>query len=93
MNKELTLQIPDSLLFHLELQAREQGVSLEALCLSLLSGAKREETLVEPEFYRSLNHANIRSELRKVMESDLPLHDKKKRIVRLEACISQRYIR
>ena len=93
MNKELALQIPDSLLFRLELQAREQRVSLEALCLSLLSGAKREETLVEPEFYRSLSHENMRSELRKVMESDLPLHDKKKRIVGLESCISRRYLR
>jgi len=93
MNKELALQIPDSLLFNLELQAREQGVSLEALCLSILSGAKLEETLVDPDFYRVLTHETIRAELRKVMESDLAFNEKKTRIVKLETCISRRYIR
>lgn len=93
MYKELALQIPDSLLFRLELQAREQGVSLEALCLSLLSGSKLEETLVEPDFYRVLNHETMRIELRKVIESDLPSAEKKKRVNNLEFYISKRYIR
>lgn len=92
MLQELTLLIPNSLLFHLEKQAEEQGVSLEALCLSLLSGNK-EEPLIDPEFYQSLSHDSMRKEVRKVMESALPNEEIRKRINRLEFFITKRYIR
>jgi hypothetical protein len=91
MNKELTLLIPDSLLLQLELKARAQGVSLETLCLSLLSSDKQEEDLVDPSYYRSLSHAGMRQELSKVIESSLPSEEVRKRLNRLEFEISRRY--
>ena len=91
MNKELTLLIPDSLLLQLELQARAQGVSLETLCLSLLSNGKQEEDLVDPSYYRSLSHTSMRQELNKVIESSLPSEEIRKRLNRLEFEISRRY--
>jgi hypothetical protein len=93
MLKELTLLVPGSLLSSLEEQAKERGVSLEALCLSLLSGEKQEETLVDPAFYASLNLDVMRKEVRKVIESDLPTEETRRRVNQLEFQISRRYIR
>jgi hypothetical protein len=91
MNKELTLLIPDSLLLQLELRAREQGVSTETLCLSLLSGVKQEEDLVDPSYYRSLSHTHMRQEVNKVIESSLPAEEIRRRLNNLEFEISRRY--
>lgn len=93
MYTELKLQVPDSLLFSLERQAREHGLSLEELCLSRLSGDLLEGTLVDPQYYGSLSHDLLREELRKVIESTLPQEEIRKRINRLESQISRRYIR
>jgi hypothetical protein len=93
MNTELKLQVPDSLLFSLERQAREHGLTLEELCLSRLSGDEPEGTLVDPQYYQSLNLELLRSELRKVIESDLPKEEVRKRINGIEFQISRRYIR
>jgi len=92
MNTELKLHVPDSLLFSLERQAREHGLTLEELCLSLLSGDKLEGTLVDPQYYQSLNLELLRVELRKVIESDLPRDEVRKRINGIEFHISRRYI-
>ena len=93
MLEELTLLVPGSLLSSLNEQAIERGVSLEALCLSLLSGEKQEETLVDPAFYASLNLDVMRKEVRKVIESDLPAEETRRRVNQLEFQISRRYIR
>jgi hypothetical protein len=93
MLKELTLLVPGSLLSSLNEQAIEQGVSLEMLCLSLLSGEKQEETLVDPAFYASLNLDVMRKEVRKVIESGLPTEETRRRVNQLEFQISRRYIR
>ena len=93
MYKELTLLVPDSLFSSLEQQAKEQGVSLETLCFSLLSGQKQEETLVDPDYYASLGHDAMRNEIRKVIESSLPSEETRRRVNKLEFQISRRYIR
>ena len=93
MYKELPLLVPDSLFSSLEQQAKERGVSLEALCLSLLSGQKQEETLVDPAYYASLGHGDMRQEVRKVIESALPPDEVRRRVNKLEFQISRRYIR
>jgi hypothetical protein len=92
MYEELTLLLPGSLLSSLEKQAGEQGISLDLLCFRLLSGYKQEEKNIDPEFYTSLGYSEIKSEIRKVMESDLPRHEAKKRITALEFQITRRYM-
>lgn len=93
MYRDLNLRIPDSLLFRLERQAEEQGVSLETLCLSLLSGENNEGDLVDPSYYQSLNLDVLRKEIRRVIESDLSREEVKRRVNALEFQISRRYIR
>jgi len=93
MYREINLRLPDSLLFKLERQAEEQGVSLEALCTSLLSGENDEGSLVDPNYYQSLNLDVLRKEIRKVIESELPKEEVRKRVNALEFQISRRYIR
>ncbi len=93
MTRELNLSIPDSLLFSLERKALEQGISLEVLCLSLLSGTKQGETLVDPDYYSSLSHSEMRQEVRKIIESGLPREEARRRVNQLEFQISRRYIR
>lgn len=93
MDTELKLQVPDSLLFSLERRAREHGLTLDQLCLSLLSGDKLERALVEPRYYQSLSLEFLREEIRKVIESDLAKDEVRKRINQLETQISRRYIR
>ena len=92
MYEELTLLLPGSLLNSLEKQAREQGISLQNLCFLLLSGQKEEENIVDPDFYASLGYSDVKTEIRKVMESDLPRHEIKKRVVALEHQIARRYM-
>ena len=93
MDRELNFIVPGSLLLSLERQAIEQGVSFDVLCLSLLSGKKLGETLVEPDYYSSLSHTEMRSEIRKVIESGLPREEVRRRVNQLEFQISKRYIR
>jgi len=93
MDRELNLIVPDSLLLSLERQAIEQGVSFDALCLSLLSGKKLGEMLVEPDYYSSLSHTEMRAEVRRVIESGLPREEVRRRVNQLEFQISKRYIR
>jgi len=93
MFRDLKLQIPETLFFHLEMQAEEQGVSLETLCFSLLSGQKQEDSLVDPTYYQSLTLDILRKEVRKVIESDLTKEEVRKRVNALEFQISRRYIR
>lgn len=93
MDTELKLQVPDSLLFSLERKAIKHGLSLNDLCLSLLSGDKLERALVDPRYYQSLSLEFLREEICKVIESDLSKEDVRKRINQLETQISRRYIR
>lgn len=93
INREIKLRLPGSLYLSLEQRAIEQGVSLEALCLSLLSGQKLEDSLINPDFYASLDLNEMRSELRKVIASDLPRDEMRRRTNRLEFEMSRRYIR
>ena len=93
MHRDLNLRLPETLFFHLEMQAEEQGVSLETLCFSLLSGQKQEDSLVDPTYYQSLTLDILRKEVRKVIESDLAKEEVRKRVNALEFQISRRYIR
>ena len=93
MHRDLSLRIPEALFFKLETQAEEQGVSLEALCFSLLSGQKQETSLVEPSYYQSMTLDILRKEVRKVIESELSAEEVRKRVNALEFQISRRYIR
>lgn len=93
MYRDLKLRLPDSLLFQLERQAEEQGVSIETLCLSLLSGENNEGGLIEPNYYQSMTLDILRKEIRKVVESDLPKEEVRKRVNGIEFEISRRYIR
>ena len=93
MHRDLNLRLPETLFFHLERQAEEQGVSLETLCFSLLSGEKLETSLVDPNYYQSMTLDILRKEIRKVVESDLPKEEVRKRVNALEFQISRRYIR
>jgi hypothetical protein len=93
MYRDLNLRIPETLFFHLERQAEEQGVSLEAFCFSLLSGEKQEVSLVDPTYYQSMTLDILRKEIRKVVESDLTKEEVRKRVNALEFQISRRYIR
>lgn len=81
MNKEIKLQIPDSLYLSLDSKAKRQGVSLEALCLSLLDNPIG---LVEPTLYSSLSNKELREEVQKLLQSDLPKEEVKKRVRNLE---------
>jgi hypothetical protein len=93
MFRDLNLRIPDSLFLLLEKQAQDQGVSLETLCVLLLSGENKEDSLIDPAFYPSLTLGVLRTEVRKVIESSLPKDEVRKRITGIELQISRRYIR
>jgi hypothetical protein len=92
MFRDLNLRVPSALFFQLERQAEEQGVSLETICFSLLSGQKQ-ESLVDPIYYPSLTLEVLRAEIRKVIESDLNPEETRKRVNSIELYISRRYIR
>lgn len=85
MNKEITLQVPGSLYETLLQKAKEQGVSLEALCLSMLSGG----SLLEPTLYSSISSGLLREEIEKVVKSSLPETEIKKRVRLLETHIAR----
>jgi len=91
-NQEVKLQLPTSLFNLLSQKAKEQGVSLEALCLYLLNQDSSVD-LIEPTFYGSLSLLQVREEVEKVLLSSLPVTDKKKRISNLEAMMSRRYVK
>ena len=92
MYRDLNLRLPETLFFHLERQAEEQGVSLETLCFSLLSGEKQ-ESLADPNYYQSMTLGDLRKEVRKVVESDLAKEEVRRRVNNIEFQISRRYIR
>jgi hypothetical protein len=89
MTKDINLQVPDSLHERLLTEAKEQGVSLEALCLSLLEMSPKREssTLVEPSMYPYLANGELRSEILKVLQSDLSKEEVKRRVHRLKTQI------
>jgi len=91
--RDLNLQIPETLYLLLEEQAEEHGVSVESYCFSLLSGQKPGGSLVDPAYYQSVTLEVLRKELHKVIESDLPKEEVRKRVNALEFNISRRYIR
>jgi len=93
MDRQINLTFPSSLFAFLEKQAEEQGVPFDTLCLSLLSGAKEEATLVDPAFYKNLSHSSMRNEIRKVIESDLSSEEVRRRVNHLELQVTKRYIR
>jgi hypothetical protein len=93
MYRDLNLRIPEALLFHLERQAEERGISLEMLCFSLLSEENQEVSLVDPAYYQSMTLDILRKEIRKVVESALSKEEVRKRVNALEFQISRRYIR
>jgi hypothetical protein len=72
-------------------QANDQGVSLDTLCFSLLSGQKQDSSLIDPVFYESVAMESLRSEIRKVIESDLTKEEVRKRVNAIEFQISRRY--
>jgi hypothetical protein len=84
MNKDLKLQIPDSLFSSLAQKANQRGVSLETLCVSLLG---EEQILIEPSLYNSLGNGEIRIEMQKLMQSKLPKEEVNKRVRKLETQI------
>ena len=85
MNTELNLQIPDSLFSSLRTKAKAQGVSLETLCVSLLGKSDPSENyLIDPTLYPSLSNGDIRGEIQKVIQSQLPKEEIKKRVRQLE---------
>jgi hypothetical protein len=86
MSKELNLQIPDSLFNSLEMRAKGQGVSIEALCLSLLDGGGK---LVEPILYSSMANGELRAEIGRVLGSSLPKEEIRKRVRTLETQITR----
>jgi hypothetical protein len=90
---DLILQLPDSLLFRLESQARERGISTEVLCLSLLSGAEKSENYVDPAFYPVMGHDKVRQEIERLIESGLPKVEINKRVRILEMQLAKRFIR
>jgi len=49
------------------------------------------EKLLPPEFYTALDYNQVKCEIRKVMESDLPMGEVKKRILSLETQLLRRY--
>lgn len=89
MSKEINLQISDSLFNSLENRARGRGVSLEALCLSLLEEAS---DLIEPTLYQSMANYELRNEIQKVLRSELPKEEVRTRVRNLETQIT-RFIR
>ena len=49
------------------------------------------EKLIAPEFYSSLDYNQVKNEIRKVMECELPSPEVKKRLVSLETQLLRRY--
>jgi hypothetical protein len=90
MTKELKLHLPDSLFNSLQTRAKEQSVSLEALCLSLIQDKESINLgLVEPSLYFYLANGDLRKEIQKVLESHLPEEEKKKRVKGLKNQLSR----
>jgi hypothetical protein len=84
---EIKLQVPELLLQTLKEKSKFQGVSLEALCISLL---ERASSSIDPSLYSSLGSGDIRLEIRKVFSSGLPQEEKARRIRLLESQITRR---
>lgn len=91
MTKEIKLQLSDSLFTFLSKKAKGQGVSIEALCLSLIS-ERESESLSDPVLYKSLSNQDLKEEMQMVMKSSLSSEEKRKRVRNLESEIT-RFIR
>jgi hypothetical protein len=89
MNKELKLQIPNSLYQSLSESADRQGVSIEALCISML---EPKQSFIEPELYSSLSTQDVRNEIQRLLQSSLPKPELNSRVRRLNSQIT-RFIR
>jgi len=81
MTTEIKLLLPNSLVESLAQKAKNQGVSLEALCASLL---EEKNALTDPTIYSSLSNQDIKLEMKKIMSSDLGKEEKNRRIKILE---------
>jgi len=77
MDREIKLQVSESFFQQLSERAMRQGASLDAFCLSLLSG---EEDLLDPKLYRTLSKEDMKIEKAKIMRSKLPTQDINKRL-------------
>jgi hypothetical protein len=49
------------------------------------------DKLLLPEFYSSMDYNQVKNEIRKLMECELPSHEVKKRLVSLETQLLRRY--
>jgi hypothetical protein len=85
--KQIKLHLPESTYRHLTEKANKQGVSIEALCVSMLS---ENHTLVEPPLYSSLGSKDIKDEIQKVLLSPLTNEEKSRRVRNLELQITRR---
>lgn len=90
MTKELNLRLPDSLFSLLSQKSKEQGVSIEALCISLLAQNEKEKlTLVEPALYSFMGNGELREEIQRVLQSELPPDEMKRRVQGLKLQIAR----
>lgn len=91
MAKEINLQLSDSLFSALSEKANAQGVSIEALCLSILTKEDKLPgfTLVEPGLYSYMPHGDLRSEIQRVLQSNLPEAEAKRRVQSLKLQIAR----
>lgn len=85
--KELKLQISDSTFNALNERADSQGVSIEALCISII---QQNNQILDPGVYPSLGSEDIRVELKKVFSSALSREEKSRRVKLLESQIVRR---
>lgn len=94
MTRDLNIDVPDSLFSLLLEKARQQGISVEMLCLSILEKTCEEEgAFIDPKLYQSLNLDVLRREIQQVVGSGLPPETIRKRVNALDFEISRRYIR
>lgn len=92
-DRDINIKIPESLFQVLEERAKGQGVSIEALCLSLLQDEtnkiKTDSELIDPVLYRSITSEDLRKEIHKVLQSKLSSEEIKRRVRILEVTITR----
>lgn len=89
MTKDIKLQVPESVYASLLEDANRQGVSVEALCFSLI---QEKYNLIDPSLYNSLSNLDMKQEIQRVLQSNLPSEEMKSRVRVLENKLS-RFIR
>lgn len=85
--KDLNLQIPDTVYQNLIEKSNSQGVSIEALCISIL---EKGFEFIDPSLYSSMGGGDIRNEIKRVFISNLPQGEKSRRVKLLESQITRR---